>query len=421
MYKQFLDSVPSFEKEISLEGIENLLEQMGRFHDQLKVISIAGTNGKGSCTAMLSSIYGSCYRVGAFLSPYIEDYRESIRINDQMIEERQMNQAAQLVQKAYQQLQQSGRRLPTKYECLTVIALKAMQQNQADLCLMEALMGGKKDATNIFSRPLACLFTSISLDHTAYLGNSVEAIAKNKSGLIKPRTKVVINKNPAQVEQVITEVAKAKDCPVYNWQYLSRRALYNTAQWNQLSAALPLRGQYQQDNLTGVLTVVEVLRQNYPLAQADLIRGLKRVWHPGRLEHLCYHQTEYIIDGSHNRAGLVELNRYIKEYKAGKILFVIASLADKDLEALAEMVYPLADQVMVTPLTNPRSFDPIQFWNDRTEPEKAKTKLVKGVKQAFEEAAGAGYKTVVVCGSLYLADQFRKQLVAEKERSDRQE
>ncbi len=150
-YITFLDSIPPFSDKMDLIGMHNMLNLLDNFHETLCVIHIAGTNGKGSCASMLASIYGaSGYHVGAYLSPYIDDYRECIHINGSLVSIDIMNAATQVIQKAYHSLRQNNLQLPTQYECLTCIALYAMHLEHVDLAIIETLMGGRDDATNVF-------------------------------------------------------------------------------------------------------------------------------------------------------------------------------------------------------------------------------------------------------------------------------
>lgn len=415
-YTKFLSSIPPFYKEMTLDGIKALLHQLGNFHETLKVVHIAGTNGKGSSVMMLNSIYKVAgYKIGTFTSPYIEDFRECIHIDNEIIDKSLMNLAALKVSNAYQQLIKNNSPLPTHYECITVIALLSMYLEKVDLAIVEVLMGGLNDATNIFTKPLLTLITSISLDHTEYLGQTIELIAAQKAGIIKYSCPVVINKNSESVISIIEDIASKNDSPLYKSDtYINE--LYSVIELGQFSNHLILNGAHQRDNLKGVLTTLHLLKNKYKVKSKDIINGLELVVHPCRIELLSIDNLDYIIDGSHNEEGILALVNYIKANHASKhLVFILGMLADKDQDMIQTHIYSIADQVILSNPTNERKYDIESFYHKLTYSQKESTSIIPNINDVYtyiqDNKKQATNTLFVACGSLYLCCPFKKLIL----------
>lgn len=415
-YKNFLNHIPPFSDNMTLDGISCLLKELDDFHLQLPIIHVGGTNGKGSSTRMLSAIYkAGGYKVGTFTSPYIFDYRECIHLNDSEISIDLMNQATSQVANAYEVLKQKNLPLPTHYECITVVAFLAMFISKVDIAIIEVLMGGLNDATNVITTPLASLITSISLDHTEYLGPTIEDITFQKAGIIKKQCPVVLNSNMQNVIQLIQDRAKHNNAPYY-YSPITSKTLYSLDQLDLFSNTLTLKGQHQIDNLSGVLTLISLLAKTYPLTSKNIIKGLSSVIHPCRIEHIKTVNHSYIIDGSHNEEGIKALLSYLKStYPNYHFTFILGILKDKDLPMIKEHIYSLADKVILTEPLSPRKFSIQDFFDTLTSEEKAKTTKEPDVKEVFSQIKSNTPSTnnhlYVVCGSLYISYPFRKMLL----------
>jgi len=414
-YTKFLNSITPFSKEMTLDGIKALLHQLGDFHETLKIIHIAGTNGKGSCVKMLSSIYKNAgYKTGTFTSPYIVDYRECIHIDDNMIDNALMNIASLKVSKAYQQLVSNKLPLPTHYECITVVALLSLYLEKVDLAIVEVLMGGLNDATNVFSSPLLTLITSISLDHTEYLGDTVELIAAQKAGIIKQNCPIVLNKNIPSVESVVKDIADKYCAPLYNSETFVNK-IYSSHELNDYFNHLSLKGNHQKDNLHGVLTTISALEDYYTVKAKHIISGLEAVIHPCRIESITHDSINFIIDGSHNEGGIIALVNYIKKYySAKKLVFILGMLKDKDQKMIQKHIYSIANQVILTTPNNVRKYDPNNFYTNLNNSQQEITTIIPIIDDVYSHILvnkkQATNTLFIACGSLYVSFPFRQLL-----------
>lgn len=429
-YKDFFMSIPSFSDTMNLDGIFALLEDLKDFHKDLNIIHIAGTNGKGSTAAMLSSVYMHAgYKVGTFTSPYFSDIRECISIDTAMITSEAINRAAYRIKESYERLKTAERPLPTHYECITVAALLCMHACKVDLCVIETLMGGKDDATNIFEKPLLSIITAISFDHTEFLGTTLESISAHKAGIIKPNCPVILNKNPDSVLNVLKQTALEKGSKyVESWNLQSKRT-------DTLFQDLALEGRHQYENLLGVVAAIDLLSPRFPVAPNALIEGLKKVVHPCRLEWIHSNNCSILLDGSHNLQGIQALYNYVCEltdYKRPTVIFGI--LKDKDIASILPIIVSMATNLILVTPESPRGMAASELF-ERLTPEQKKTAVIansmkhaldiatqKYVSEAFESATQndmpgilTGKKKqapfIVACGSFTVSFPIRNLLI----------
>lgn len=416
-YYTFLSSVPPFRDIMGHDGIKALLHELGDFHLHLKVIHLAGTNGKGSSAKMLSSIYHSSgLKTGTFTSPYINDYRECISIDEKMIDIPFMNFVVLKVEKAYQSLINKYFPLPTHYECITVCALLAMYLEKIDICIIETLMGGLNDATNIIDHPLISLITSISYDHTEYLGTSLREIATHKAGIIKANRPVVVNKQSDEAFKVLFDTANRLNSPFYSSQKYAT-TLYKE-ELSSFYKSMKLKGCHQKDNLYGVLSVIHLLQNKFPVDNETVLNGLTTVNHPCRIETITLKELPFIFDGAHNLEGITALVNYIKtEYPDYKTTFILGMLNDKEHFKIAELIFPLAHQVILSKPKSPRTFEPKEFYDKLEKDFQRKVVFSKSREELADELLSVSKekqtaKTLfVVCGSLYLCTPVKELLL----------
>jgi dihydrofolate synthase / folylpolyglutamate synthase len=381
-YSDFLMGLPSFGKDMGLSGILGLLNELGNFHKTLKIIHIAGTNGKGSSAAMLSSIYTQAnFRVGMFTSPYFFDIRECISINNSMISIEAMNTATSQVQLAYKKLIAKNSPSPTHYECITVVALLSMYLADLDLCIIETLMGGRNDATNVFEAPLVSLITSISYDHMEYLGNTLSSIASHKAGIIKPNCPVILNRNPSDVLAIMSIYADRMKSPlIYSWDY-------RTPESENYLSYLSLLGEHQYENLLGVLCVINHLSSLFYVSTNALCSGLSTVNHPCRIERLTYKGKPFVLDGSHNTDGVMALVNYVKKYHPNTTITVILGiLQDKEIEKIVSLIYPISTLVILVTPESPRALLAEALYASLSSEYKYKSLVASSMKDALTKA-----------------------------------
>ena len=300
---QFLYGLNLFGANFGLEPTQKLAALAGSPQDKLRFIHVAGTNGKGSTCAMLESIYRAAgLRVGLFTSPHLVSFRERIQVNRLCIPEEDVVRLVDEVRRANQE------NAATLFEFTTVMALKYFAEQACDLVVWETGLGGRLDATNIVT-PLASVITNIALDHQQWLGDTLEKIAAEKAGIIKPGIPVVTAAEPPALG-VIEAVAQAKNAPLTRISELD-----SSARPSDLISGLPLAGDHQKINATLALATIEVLQSQIPVSESALRQGLASVSWPGRLQLIQRPDGQQILlDGAHNIAGAKALREALSAH-----------------------------------------------------------------------------------------------------------
>lgn len=386
---EFADSTKKYGSILGLESIRNLMQELGNIQEQLHIIHVAGTNGKGSVCAFLSAALTEAgYRVGRYNSPAVFERREVFRIGETMISKEEYAAVFERVQTACEVLTKRGCPHPTVFEVETAAAFLWFYEKKCDLVLLETGMGGETDATNLITHPVCSVLTSIGMDHMQYLGNTIEEIAKVKAGIIKKGCPVVALKQsdgvceviknkaeecgsrcvlvevPASVEEnVMTEQGQRQgrciqDRPIQKQciQYPVQGTTLQDARYGSVHTALG--GVWQRENLSLALAVLKLLEESdYSITKEAVQSGIaKTIWH-GRYEVL---QTEplFIIDGAHNPIAAKRLKQTIeKDFTNREIIYIIGVLADKEHEKMLRLLLPGAKAVFTVTPDSPRALD----------------------------------------------------------------
>lgn len=370
---EFADSTKKYGSILGLESIRNLMRELGNVQEQLHIIHVAGTNGKGSVCAFLSAALTEAgYRVGRYNSPAVFERREVFRIGETMISKEEYTAVFERVQTACEALKKRGCPHPTVFEVETAAAFLWFYEKKCDLVLLETGMGGETDATNLITHPVCSVLTSIGMDHMQYLGNTIEEIAKVKAGIIKKGCPVVALKQSDSVCEVIKN--KAEECdsrcilvevPQYMQekpiqkqciQYPVQGTTLQDAHYGSVHTALG--GIWQRENLSLALAVLKLLEESdYSITKEAVQNGIaKTIWH-GRYEVL---QTEplFIIDGAHNPIAAKRLKETIeKDFTNREIIYIIGVLADKEHEKMLRLLLPGAKAVFTVTPDSPRALD----------------------------------------------------------------
>ncbi len=394
-----------------LERISELMERLGNPERGLKFIHIVGTNGKGSTAAMLASVLTRAgYRTGLFISPWVVDFRERMQMDGEMIS----REALSLQTAAVRPHAEAMADAPTEFELITAIALRWFAQEGAQIVVLEAGMGGELDATNVIPAPEAAVFTNIGLDHTEYLGDTVEAIARTKAGILKPGCAAALYPNLPSVCAVVEERCRAMKIPLYRADPLVLVPLGHDLEgqrfrWGELLLELPLLGEHQRNNLSLVLTVLELLRdRGWRLPDSAIVRGIREVRWPGRFEVLG-REPLFVLDGGHNPQCMDALWETANSYLAGRELTVITGvLADKDYEAMYRRTAKLAGRFFTLTPDNPRALEAdrlAQLLARYGKPAYPCGSPAEAVRKALEATPKDG--AVLAYGSLYLASSLR--------------
>jgi dihydrofolate synthase / folylpolyglutamate synthase len=402
---QFLYGLQMFGANFGLENTRQLAALAGDPQEKLRFIHVAGTNGKGSTCAMLESIYRSAgLRVGLFTSPHLVSFRERIQVSRHLIPE---SEVARLVTEfrglqsgtGFQPVSDRQDACPTLFEFATVMALKYFADQKCDLVIWETGLGGRLDATNIVT-PLASVITNIAFDHQQWLGDTLEKIAAEKAGIIKPGIPVITATDEPSALAVIEKIAREKNAPLVRVGQASSLSLASKM------PAPPLLGEHQKLNAAVALATVEVLQKQIPVAEDAIRAGLAGVNWPGRLQ-LVTKETggKILLDGAHNEAGVRALGKALKKtFLKSKRTLILGVLQDKDWQRICETLAPLAARILAVPVASARTAKAQELAAAcRTANPTAEIIVCGSLAEALKKTAVDDF--VVITGSLYLVGE----------------
>lgn len=395
---QFLYGLRLFGAKFGLENTLKLAALAGNPQKKLRFIHVAGTNGKGSTCAMLESIYRAAgLRVGLFTSPHLVSFRERIQIDRQLVPE---NDVVRLVEKFQKLLPQFPKEHhPTFFEVVTVMAMEFFEENKCDLVIWETGLGGRLDATNIVT-PLASVITNIALDHQQWLGDTLEQIAFEKAGIIKPAVPVATATDEPSALAVIKKIANEKNAP------LTVARPNDPPQIN----ATALAGEHQKRNAALAVATAKILQKQIPVSQAQIQQGLKNVQWPGRLQLIEKDGTRYLLDGAHNVAGATVLREALeKQFRSDKKALVLGILEDKDWRHICEALAPLAETILAVPVSSNRTARANELAEACRAANPSAKILVCDSLNAALPCVPAG-QLAIITGSLYLVGEALESL-----------
>ena len=359
-----------------LDAIEGLLEELGHPEDNLKIVHIAGTNGKGSIFAYLSSILiAAGFKFGRYISPTISCYEERFQINGEYITKDKLALLYNIVEEAMKREEEKTGLKPTLFEVETAISFLYFKEEKVDYALIEVGMGGRMDATNVIRHPELTVISSISYDHQAFLGDTLEEIAWQKAGIIKESCPVVLSENSDEVCKVIEQEATKKkvkciEIKPTDYEVLSETPYGSTFLWKEQRYETKLPGRHQVSNAVTALAASEYLfRKEYEKNNArkaiakklDEMNvksaqqgGIIRTCWPGRLEVLKKEPLFY-RDGAHNPDGAKKLAAFLQKYFTNKkIIYIMGVLKDKEYKKMLRYLMPMAKEVYVFKPNNER-------------------------------------------------------------------
>ena len=399
---QFLYSLRLFGTKLGLHNTFRLARLAGNPHERLRFLHVAGTNGKGSTCALLESIHRAAgRRVGLFTSPHLVAFGERIQVNRQPVSEAAV---VSLVEEARGLLRHfAPEEHPTFFEVVTVMALRYFEEQRCDLVVWETGMGGRLDATSIVT-PLASLVTNIQLDHEKWLGHTLAQIAAEKAGIIKPGVPVFTTAQAPEALEVIRATALRHQAP------LTLVTPADTLRPPLRGLELPLPGDHQRLNAALALAACDALQPLLPLSAAQIQEGLRSVQWPGRFQILRRGARTLVLDGAHNPAGAAVLRAAFEKHFPGRpATLVLGILSDKDWTRMIQVLAPLADKIVLSPVasertTTPESLAPVC----RQASPRAQICLAQSLPQALEAAAQS--PLLLVTGSLYFIGQAMEWL-----------
>ena len=365
--RKFVEETTKYGSILGLETIKTLLDELGNPQDKVKIVHVAGTNGKGSVFTFVQNVLLKAgYHVGRYASPAVFEYRDIIQFDGKNITEEEFAKYMTNVKSACDRMVSQGKHHPTSFEVETALAYLYFSNKPCDIVLIETGMGGETDATNVEKEALCSVITSISLDHMQFLGNTVEEIAKVKAGIIKENSDVVVSNQDKSIINVIESQAAVKNSKVvvanepYNIKidgYITSFD-YVTANDKKLSVKISMMGAYQLINACTAIETLEILRsKGYDITDENIIEGMKNAKWPGRME-VVKEQPLIVIDGAHNPGAAIKLKESIEMYFTNKrIAFIMGVLADKDYSEEIKIVALLAKKIFTITPDNKRALN----------------------------------------------------------------
>ena len=417
--RAFIDDTGRYGAVLGLGSVTELMKRLGNPQDDLRFVHIAGTNGKGSVLAYISTILKEAgYRVGRYISPTIFDYRERIQVNEEYISREGVARLAGRIQEACCRMTEEGFSHPTTFEVETAMAFLWFREMHCDVVVLECGMGGLTDATNVVKTTLVSVFSEIGLDHMGFLGNTIEEIAQVKAGIIKPGAAAVSAVQRPEARKVLENVCREKGA---EFQELRKEELQEikygfenqSFTYKGIKNLKPgLLGSWQIDNAALAVEAVTALGScGFTVTEEQIRKGLAETVWPGRFTVVDRHPL-FIVDGAHNRDAADRLYETLDLYFSGKRkIFIAGVLADKEYDYVMSRLTPLAARV-ITVMTpdNPRALpaeslaEEVRRYNPNVE---AAGDLCDAVRRA---RAYAGKEDLILAfGSLsYLGELIRQ-------------
>ncbi len=410
----------------SLNRMRLLLKKLGDPHKRIRAVHIVGTKGKGSTATMLAEMLQACdYKVGLYTSPHICDIRERIRVNGDMITQAQMTR---LINRALPHIERMADSKPTFFEIITAMAFYHFAETKVDIAIIEAGLGGRLDSTNVL-KPALCGVTSISLDHTHQLGNTIAKIAAEKAGIFKRDIPIVSVPQVPEAKRVLQEHAKDSKAQLmftgedidFSYRVESSRQVgcharicLTTPRSRFEHLPVPLLGEHQALNCGLALALLDQLKiQGMQIDDEQAIEGLAGVFLPGRMEVVST-DPRILVDGAHNSASIQALLRAIGQHiPYDSMVMIFGCAADKDIHGMMDQIATGADKVIFTRAKNtPRAARPEDLAASYHERSGREAQVTEDLQEAIRVARSAVSREdiICICGSFYLVGEAKDQL-----------
>ena len=396
-YRQAMEYVGSIAGQGIVPGLTSIRELCKRLGDpqkDVKWVHVAGTNGKGSTLAYVSTILSkSGYRVGRYVSPTIREYRERIQVGGRMISQKDLAEGMTFVKEACDDMISCGFAQPTPFEVETALAFWYFRKKACDIGVLECGMGGLLDATNIIENTLVEVIASIGMDHVKFLGKTLKEIASQKAGIIKPGSTVVCLDQKEEVLSVIRKKAEdvgakllvSKPSLASKVHYGLEKQSFTYGNYGKLE--IRLAGQFQIANaILAVDACAALAEKGYPVSTEGIRRGLMETHWDGRLT-ILQKRPLFLADGAHNEDAAEKLSKSIEFYFTNRrIIYIMGVLRDKDYDRIIELTHSYADQIItVTPPENPRALSALDLAKEIAKVHKAVT-AAESLEDAVEMA-----------------------------------
>lgn len=415
----YIQGLDPFGMQLGLKRIKTLLTYLGNPQEQISCIHIAGTNGKGSVSQMINSVLLEAgYKVGIFNSPHLQSYKEYYKINNNLISDEGFCNLTSHVKKAANDMVKDGHPHPTKFEFITAMMYLYFAQEKVDYAIIEVGLGGREDSTNVISKPLVSVITTIDFDHTGILGDTLEAIAGEKAGIIKEGCPVVTHNTNADVLGVLSCRAKVMNAPFYETQLedyiiIDEDSKHTVIKGLGQEYKIGLPGHVQVKNAILALKVLDVLEdQGVVINHDQKANGLAYIPYEGRIEHRAYGKKSIIFDGCHNETSVSNLVSYMKKYYKGEsVIVLLGMLKDKDYKAHLSRLADLGRHIIFTEIpNNPRSLtvEEIKVELQQESHYSYIQSLDKALELSLDQVKEG--ESLLVAGSLYLVGAVKGKL-----------
>lgn len=357
----YIDTCTSLGIVPGLDTMKGLLERLGNPQKGLRVIHIAGTNGKGSVLSFLSQILSeNKYKVGRYLSPTISSYEERFQVQQKPVSKAEVTRLVEQVAKAAEEMVKDGLAHPTAFEIETAMSFLYFQKKKCEFVVLETGMGGRLDATNVIEDPVLCVITSISKDHMQFLGDTLEEIAWEKAGIIKEGSKAVSANQSEEIRKILAEQAEkvgakdfleVKEEEIKKIKYGLKIQRFSYKKWKDME--ISLAGTWQIENACLALESIEALQDlGYVFQEEKIRKGLKEACWEGRFQVLS-EKPYFIVDGAHNYSSACKLKKSLEFYFTNKpIIYIIGMFRDKEYEKVLEETWELAAHIITISIPN---------------------------------------------------------------------
>ena len=418
----FIQNTNKFGSVLGLDNIRELLERLGNPQDQLRVVHIAGTNGKGSTLAFLAGIFReSGYRAGRYVSPASFSYEERFRINEENISKKDLCFYMEKIKNVAEEMVKDGLSHPTMFEIETALSFLYFLDKKVDVVLLETGMGGRLDATNVVKKPIATVIASIGMDHMQFLGDTLEKIASEKAGIIKEGCPVISYDNTKEVNEVIKNKAKQMHAKVTFVNSAGIRVLQESLNGESFSyrssdgrwyekIEIPLLGRHQINNAALALETLNVIKNYYCISDFQTEDGMRKTIWRGRIE-ILEREPMVICDGAHNPDGAKSLLSFLQNnFTNQRLIYIMGVLSDKDYEQMVQILAPAADKIYTVAPDNPRALSSrelcncISKYHQNVEERQRLAECLSEVRQKTEKD-----DVIIICGTLSFQNELINQ------------
>ena len=399
---EFLASFQYFGVNLGLTRIQNLLAKLGNPEKQVPIIHVAGTNGKGSVCAYLSSVLNEAgYRVGRYTSPHLISWTERLSINEQPITETEFLKVLEKVKAVI-----NGEETPTLFEVVTAAAWLYFAQNQVDVAVMEVGLGGRLDATNVKQEVIASVITPVSFEHWQALGNTLGKIATEKAGILKANCPAFIAPQEPEAATVIQQRADSLNCPTTWVKPATGSESPNWAVYNNLEYPLPLFGEVQLTNSALAIATLQYLRQQgWNISSQAITEGMRKTRWLGRLQWVNWQGRSLLLDGAHNTAAAEGLRQYVDTLPQ-PVTWIMGILSTKDQKSILNLLLRPQDTLYTVPVPDHSTTPPEELCGMQQQVKNCFP--CSSLEVALEKVSSLNPQppTVILCGSLYLVGYF---------------